>query len=296
MSAELTAVPLRARLAAADRTWLLAASMLSVQIGAGFAARLMERIGAPSVVLFRQGGAALVLLAWSRPSLRGRGRRELATIAAFGLVLAVMNTSFYGAVERLPLGVAVTVELTGPLGLAAALSRRAIDLCWVAVAMAGVALLGWGGGSIDPIGVVLALVAAGGWASYILLSRATGQQSSGVGSLGLAMAVAALLVAPAGLTAGVALVQPSTLAAGAAVAVLAGLVPFSLELVALRHVPTRVFGVLMSLSPVAAAFSGAVLLGQSLAWREVVAMALVMTASVATLRGRGERSPGDIGG
>ncbi|MBI5088348.1 MAG: EamA family transporter [Actinobacteria bacterium] len=281
----------RSRLAAIDRTWLLAASMLSVQIGGGVAGRLMEDIGAPAVVMFRQGGAALVLLAWCRPSLRGRSRREWTTIVAFGCVLAAMNTSFYSPIERLPLGIAVTVELVGPLGLAAALSRRAVDLVCVAVAVCGVVLLGSADGGLDPLGLVLALVAALCWASYILLSRSAGQQSTGIGSLGLVMAIAALLVAPAGLRAGSALAHPRTLALGSPVALLAGLVPFSLEMVALRHVPARVFGVLMSLSPVAAAASGLVLLGQHLSIRDAVAMAMVIAASVATVRAAAGRQP-----
>ncbi|MGD9996340.1 MAG: DMT family transporter [Ilumatobacteraceae bacterium] len=284
MELSLAAPDHRARFTSIDRTWLLGASMVSVQIGGGVAARMMEHIGAPAVVMFRQGGAALVLLAWCRPALRGRSKREWATIAAFGCVLAVMNTSFYSAVERLPLGVAVTIELIGPLGLAAVLSRRAADLGCVAVAVCGVALLGGTGGGLDPVGLVFALVAAGGWAGYILLSRSAGQQSSGVGSLGLAMAIAAALVAPAGLGAGAALVHPRILVLGGLVAVLAGLVPFSLEMVALRHVPARVFGVLMSLSPVAAALSGLVLLDQGLSARDAVAMLMVIGASVVTVR------------
>lgn len=275
---------MRSWAAGVDRAWLLGLSMISVQVGAGFASRLMAVTGAPAAVLFRQGGAALVLLALARPSLRGRSRREWATIVAFGAVLATMNTSFYAAVERLPLGVAVAIELTGPLGLAAVLSRRAADVAWVAMALGGVVLLGEGGGGLDGVGIVLALVAAVAWAGYILLSRSAGRHSSGVGSLGLAMAVAALLVAPWGVRAGAVLARPDVVAQGVLVAVLAGLVPFSLELVALRTVPARVFGVLMSLSPVAAAASGFVLLGERLPARALVAMALVIAASVATVR------------
>jgi inner membrane transporter RhtA len=244
----------------------------------------MADIGAPAVVLFRQGGAALVLLGVCRPRLRGRTRHELGTIVLLGLVLAAMNTSFYAAIERLPLGAAVTIELVGPLGLAAVLSRRLRDLVWVLVAGGGVVLLGDSGGSLDRWGMVLALVAAVGWASYILLSRAAGQQSDGVGSLGLAMTVAALAVTPAALGAGTAIVRPHNLALGALVALLAGLVPFSLEMTALRRVPPRVFGVLMSMSPVAAAASGALLLDQGLTRRQLVAMLLVMVASLATVR------------
>jgi inner membrane transporter RhtA len=257
--------------------------MLSVQTGAGFAKRLMEDVGAAAVVMFRQGGAALVLLALFRPAMRGRTRQEWWTLLGFGAVLAAMNTSFYAAVERLPLGVAVTIELTGPLLLAVSLSRRLVDAAWVALAVAGVALLGGLDSGLDPVGVAFALVAAGAWAAYILMSRAAGRLSSGVGTLGLAMAVAAVLVAPAGLQPGRALVHPSTLAAAAVVAVLAGVVPFSLEMVALRTVPARVFGVLMSLSPVAAALSGFVLLDEQLGGREVVAMVMVMAASAATV-------------
>jgi inner membrane transporter RhtA len=274
-------------------TWLLALSMLSVQFGAGCAARLMTDIGAPAVVLFRQGGAALVLLCVCRPRLRGRTRSELVTIVALGLVLAAMNTSFYAAIERLPLGAAVTIELVGPLGLAAALSRRLSDLIWVLVAGAGVVLLGDSGAALDRWGLVLALMAAVGWASYILLSRSAGQQSQGVGSLGLAMSVAALAVTPAALGAGTAIVRPHSLALGALVAVLAGLVPFSLEMVALRRVPPRVFGVLMSMSPVAAAASGALLLDQGLTRRQLLAMGLVMIASLATVRSHRERPQPD---
>ena len=272
-----------------NRTWLLAVSMLSLQLGAGFAGRLMEAVGAAGAVMFRQGGAAVVLLVVCRPAWRGRSRSEWRAIVSLGLALAAMNTSFYAAVERLPLGVAVTVELVGPLGLAAALSRRAHDLVWVGVALAGVALLGGDAQHLDPVGLVFALLAAAGWASYILLSRAAGRWSTGVGSLGISMAIAAALVTPAGITAGSSLARPGVLALGAVVAVLAGLVPFSLEMVALRHVPARVFGVLMSLSPVAAAASGWLLLDQPLGGREAMAMVLVMTASTATLR-TGRRS------
>jgi inner membrane transporter RhtA len=147
----------------------------------------------------------------------------------------------------------------------------------------GVVLLGEGGATLDPVGVLFALIAAAGWASYILVSRRTGQQSSGIDGLAVAMAVAALAVAPVGLRAGAALIEPHVLAVGALVALLAGLVPFSLELVALRSVPPRVFGVLMSLSPVAAAASGAVLLGEHLGGVQLLAMGMVVLASVGTV-------------
>jgi inner membrane transporter RhtA len=233
----------------------------------------------------RQGFAAVVLLAISRPRLRGRTREQWTTTVAFGLILATMNMAFYSAVERLPLGVAVTIELLGPLTLAAALSRRAREFALVGLAQLGVVLLGEGGAGLDPVGVLFALIAAAGWASYILVSRRAGQQSSGIDGLALAMAIAALAVAPVGLRAGSALVQPHVLGIGLLVALLAGLVPFSLELVALRTVRPRVFGVLMSLSPVAATVSGAVLLGERLGAAQLLAMAMVVLASVGAVLG-----------
>jgi inner membrane transporter RhtA len=194
-----------------------------------------------------------------------------------------MNLSFYAAVDRIPLGVAVTIELLGPLGLAAALSRGRSEWLWVSVAVVGVVLLGEGGSALDPLGIVLVLVAAGCWAAYILISRAAGQQS-GIDALALAMAVAAMAVAPIGLRAGTALVQPRALLLGALVALLAGLVPFTLELIALRCVPPRTFGVLMSLSPAAATLSGFLLLDERLTTVQLVGIATVIAASIATVR------------
>jgi inner membrane transporter RhtA len=265
-----------------DRAWLLLGSMLSVQIGSGVAGRLFDDVGPAAVVLIRQGGAALVLLLACRPSLR-RSRRDWRTIVTFGLILATMNLSFYAAVERIPLGIAVTIELLGPLGLAAALSRGRREWLWVGVAVAGVVLLGEAGGALDPVGIVLVLVAAACWAAYILTSRRAGEQA-GIDALALAMSVAALAVAPLGLRAGSALVEPRTMLLGALVALLAGLVPFSLELVALRHVPPRTFGVLMSLSPAAATLSGFMLLDERLTTVQLAGIATVIAASIATVR------------
>ena len=265
------------------RSWMVIGSVVSVQIGASYAHRLMDEIGATATVMLRQGIAALVLGAICRPSLRGRTRRELLTVGLFGLILAAMNVTFYSAVLRLPLGVAVAIELLGPLGLAAALARRATDLVWVAVAFAGVAVLSLGDRSLDTVGVVAALTAAGCWALYILVSRRTGQHG-GLDTLALAMVVATIAVAPFGLHAGPDLLHVQTLLLGLTVAMLGALIPFSLEFLALRAVPTRVFGVLMSLSPVAATLSGFVVLGEQLTLPQMGAMALVAIASLATAR------------
>lgn len=279
-----------------DPIVLLAISMLSVQLGGAVAAGLIDDVGVASTVAFRQGGAAVVLLVACRPTLRHRTRSELATIGAFGVVLAGMNSSFYAAIERLPLGVAVTIELIGPLALAATLSRRRNHFVAVAVAMSGVAILG-GGGHLDPIGVGFAVLAAAGWATYILLSRSAGQHSGGLDALAIAMAVAATLVAPFGGTSGLVPLEPSIVARGLVVAVLAALVPFSLELIALRTVPARVFGVLMSLSPLVATVVGFVLLGQDVSALDTVAMALIVAASTLVVRsdGRPPSEPAGLG-
>lgn len=266
-------------------TGLVLVSILSVQLGAGFARRLFDDVGPASVVMMRQGGAAVVLLAVARPRLTGRSRRDWTTVLGFGAVLAAMNLTFYEAVARLPLGLAVTIELLGPLGLAVALSRRWRELLWCGVAVLGVVLLGEGGPSIDPLGIAFAVAAAVCWGGYILLSGATGRRFAGVDGLAIAMAAATLISSPIGLRAGTQLFSARVLLLGALVALLSGLVPFSLEITALRHVPPRVFGVLMSLSPAAATLSGFVILSQRLTGWQLVAMAMVIVASAATVLG-----------
>ncbi len=258
--------------------------MCSVHTGAAIADGLMDRVGAAGAVLLRQGLAALVLLAIARPRIRTFDRARWLTVVGFGVVLAGMNLTFYASVELLPLGLAVTIELLGPLGLAASLSRRAADLVWVGVAVGGVVLLGRPGGGLDGLGVVFALLAAFGWASYIALQRRAGSQSAGVDVLACSLTVAALLVAPLAVAgAGRDLADAHSLGLGAVVALLGALVPFSADLRALRDVPPRVFGVLMSLSPAVASGVGLVILDERLHPREVVGVAAVVAASAGTL-------------
>ena len=260
---------------------LLAAG--SVQFGSGLAATLFDELGPGGTVFLRVLFAAVVLgLIW-RPEVRGRGPRALRLAAAFGLTLAAMNACFYASIDRIPLGIAVTFEFIGPLGVALAGSRRPLDLLWVVLAAAGIVLLsGVGdGGDLDALGVALALVAGGFWAAYILLSARTGQVFPGGSGLAIAMVVASAALAPVGVAdAGGALLEPELLALGAAVAMLSSAIPYSLELEALRRMPKRVFGVLMSLDPAMAALAGFVVLGQGLVVRELVAIALVVAASV----------------
>lgn len=258
--------------------------MCSVHTGAAIADGLMDQVGAAGAVLLRQGLAAIVLLAIARPRVASFGRDRWATVIGFGVVLAGMNLTFYAAVERIPLGLAVTIELLGPLGLAASLSRRATDLAWVGVAVAGVVLLGHPGGGLDGAGVTFAGLAAFGWAAYIALQRRAGAQSAGIDVLACSLTVAALLVAPVALVQhGGDLVSGRTLWLGAVVALLGALVPFSADLRALRDVPARIFGVLMSLSPAVASLIGLVVLDERLRGREVAGMAAVVVASAGTL-------------
>ena len=262
-------------------------AVISVQVGAAFAKGLFEVAGPAGVVWLRLGMAAVVLLAVARPSLRmlrGPGGRS---VLAFGIALAAMNWSFYEALARIPLGVAVTFEFIGPLGVAVATSRRRSDLAVVAIAAAGIALLTRSGeAALDPAGVGLALLAGAFWAAYILLSASVGDHLPGAAGLAVALVVGTVVVSPAGIIALWGAITPGLLAAGAAVAMLSSAIPYSLELEALRRVPTSVFGVLMSLEPAAAAVAGAVVLGEELVARQWVAVLLVVTASaIAALRG-----------
>jgi inner membrane transporter RhtA len=253
-----------------------------VQFGSGLARTLFDDAGPGGTVFLRVLFAALLLAAIWRPRIAGVPRRDLWLAAAFGLALAGMNFSFYLALDRIPLGVAVTFEFVGPLAVAVAGSRRALDVLWVLLAAAGILLLSDFGdfGSLDALGVALALLAGGFWAGYILLSARVGQAFAGGAGLALAMLVAALVLAPVGVAdAGGALVEPGVLGMGAAVAMLSSAIPYSLELEALRKLPNAVFGVLMSLEPAMAALVGYIVLGEILGARELAAIGLVVVAS-----------------
>jgi inner membrane transporter RhtA len=262
---------------------LIMLSIVSVQFGAAVAKQLFDDVGPAGVVLLRQGLAAIVLMAVARPALRGRSRRDWAVVFGFGAVLAVMNLTFYEAVDRLPLGMAVTIELLGPLGLAVAFSRRGREFAWCGLALIGVVLLSEGGVEVDAAGIVFALVAAVGWATYILLVGAAGRQFVGIDGLALAMVAASIFSSPFGLQAGSSLLAPRVLGLGAVVALLSAIVPFSLEVTARRSVAPGVFGVMMSLSPAVAALSGFLILGQRLTLQQLAGMALVTVASAATV-------------
>jgi inner membrane transporter RhtA len=264
---------------------LVIGGVLSVQLGAALATTLFDDLGPGGTVLLRVGFAAFMLLALWRPAVRGLSGLQRRYVVLFGASLAGMNWAFYGALDRIPLGVAVTLEFVGPLGVAVAASRRARDLLWVAMAAGGILLLApFPAGSIDALGAGLALVAGGFWAAYILLSIRVGREFSGGSGLALAMAVgAAILILPGLAEAGSDLLRPELLAVGLAVALLSSAIPYSLELEALRRLPQGVFGVLMSLEPAVATAVGFAVLGQALGAHELVAIALVIAGSAGAL-------------
>lgn len=273
---------------------LVAAGAVSVQFGAAFATRLFGRVGPAGAVMLRLVAAAVVLLAL----VRAVPHRPLAApvadravVIAFGLVLAAMNLSFYEAIARIPLGVAVTLEFSGPLLVALVASRRWLDGVWAAAAGGGVVLLASGvGRHLDGIGVLFALLAGAFWIGYILLSRETGRRFQTLDGLAWAMVVGALVTVPTGLAAGGArLGRPSVLALGLVVGVMSSVIPYSLELVALRRVSARAFGVMLSMDPALATAAGFALLGQHLDLKEWIALGLVVAANTGnSLRGPAE--------
>jgi inner membrane transporter RhtA len=260
-------------------------SCTSLQVGAACAAQLFPRIGSNGATLLRLAVAAVVLVVATRPAVRRWSRRQWGAVVVFGLSLAAMNGSFYEAIARIPLGTAVTIEFLGPLTLAAVLSRRLRDLVWVVLAAGGVALLGvadgiGGTGRLDPVGVAFALVAGVFWAAYILASARVGSSVPGSGGLAVALAVGALALAPLGAPGAASTVaSPHLLLLAAATGLLASVIPYSLEFAALRRLPARVFGVLLSLEPAVAATAGWLLLGQRMGPREAVAVGVVVLAS-----------------
>ena len=268
---------------------LVLGGVVSVQFGGALAATLVPRIGAPGSVLLRLLFATLILCAVARPALRGHSRSAWLTVGLFGAALAAMNSAFYASLAHLPIGVAVTIEFLGPLTLAAVLSRRARDLVAVVAAGLGVALvsgaLGSAWGRFDPVGIVFAAIAGVMWAAYIVLSQRTGRAFAGLDGLALALVVSTVLVAPIGLTS-VGRWTPTDVAIGFGIAVLSSVLPYSLELVALRHLAQHVFGILLSLEPAVAALAGFVVLDQVLDAGQIAGMALVVTASAIVLGAR----------
>jgi inner membrane transporter RhtA len=260
-------------------------AIASVQIGATVARHLFAFLGPAGTVFVRVIFGAGILLAIARPRRPRLDARQWRSIVLFGLIVAGMNLCFYEAIARIPLGVAVTIEFIGPLGVAIVGSRTPIDFAWAAMAAVGVVLLSFSGGAVTTLGLLFALGAAAGWASYIVISQRVGRLVPGGNGLAFALAVGGLVLLPFGIAgAGGALLNLRNLGIGLVVAILSSAVPFSLEFAALRRLSSQVFGILMSLEPAVGAAAGFLVLGQRLSLRDVVAIGLVMAASVGATR------------
>ncbi|RNI24920.1 EamA family transporter [Flexivirga caeni] len=276
-------------------------SVVSVQFGGALAVTLLPLIGVAGSVALRLGIATVLLCGWLRPSPRGRSRADWGAAAAYAVVLGSMNLCFYGSLQRLPIGVAVTIEFIGPLVLSAVLSRHLRDLLAVLLAAAGVLLVSGAIGTpldrLDGTGIMLGLGAGACWAAYIVTSRGAGRHFAGLDGLAIAMLMATVVVLPLGLVeAGGSLFSPTALLKGAGIAVLSSVLPYSLELVALRRLSPQVFGILLSLEPVVAAGAGLLVLGQRLSLLKLAGMLFVVAASVLILgaaRGAGQ-PPRDV--
>ena len=269
---------------------LVICSCLSLPFGAAVAAQLFPVLGPWGVTSLRVAIAALLLVVIVRPRPMRWTRAQWLAAVLFGVALAAMNGFFYAAIDRIPLGPAVAIEFLGPLVLAAVLTRRLADAAWVGVALLGIVLLGVdgliGAEPLDPLGVVFILIAAAFWAMYIRMSARVGSIIPGTSGLAVGLVVAAVLLIPVGVPAAVTVAGDMQLLLLAAVtAVLSSVIPYSFELAALRRLPQRVFGVLLSLEPAFATLAGWLILGQSAPPLRMLAIALVVAASVGTTLG-----------
>src|SRR3954451_4330324 len=267
---------------------LVLAAACSVQGGAAVAKPLFPQLGTPGVVFLRLLFGSAALWAIARPQMRGRPRSDLRLVGALGVVLVSMNISFYEALDRAPLGVVVTIEFLGPLGVAVLGSRKPLDLLWVGLAGTGVVLLANGGGhAVRPSGIVLAAVAGVFWALYILLSVRVGRVWPGASGLAPAMVLGGLIALPWGvISAGHHLGDAQLVGAAVGVGLLSSALPWSMELEALRRLPPAVFSVVLSLEPGVAAFAGFVFLHEHLRGLAWVAVGLVVLASAGAARRR----------
>jgi inner membrane transporter RhtA len=265
--------------------WLVVLGIVSVQLGAAIAKNVFDDAAPMTLVWLRLATSAVVLTIVVRPNLRGRTPEDWRVAIAFGVVLGTMNWAIYESFARIPLGIAVTIEFLGPLGLAVAGSRRARDLVWVALAALGVGLLGIERGDLNTAGVCFALLAAACWTAYILLSASTGRRWQGLDGLTVASVVATVLMAPLlAAFSGRGIDDPRVIVLGALVGLLSSVIPYSCELTALRTIRPSVFGILMSLEPAAAALAGIVVVHEFISTLQWLAVACVIAASVGATR------------
>jgi inner membrane transporter RhtA len=265
--------------------WLVIAGIVSVQVGAAIAKGLFDLVPPTAMVWLRLITSAVILLLVARPRLTGHSGRDWLIALGFGVSLLVMNWAIYQSFARIPLGIAVTIEFLGPLTVAVIGSRRLTDLLWVALAGMGVALLGLSRATLTLAGVGFALLAALGWAFYILLSAQTGRRWPGISGIAVASMVGAIVLAPPAIVeAGSQMLNPTILALGFAIGLLSSVIPYSFELIALRRIPPRVFSILMSLEPAAAALAAMIVLGEFLSLVQWLAMGCVVLASIGATR------------
>ncbi|HEY8327947.1 MAG TPA: EamA family transporter [Rhodanobacter sp.] len=269
---------------------MLLISMVSYQCGASLAKHLFPQVGAQGATAYRLGLSALILLLWRRPWRRsGTGqntaRRDWRALWGYGLSMGAMNLVFYMSLRTIPLGIAVALEFTGPLALALFGSRRWLDFVWIALVVAGLALLLPLRGqmhALDPVGVMYALAAGVGWALYIVLGKKAGA-AYGADAVTLGTSIGALLAIPFGIAhAGSALLSPTLLPYALGVAVLSSALPYSLEMVALTRLPARTFSTLLSLEPAIAALAGVALLGERLSLLQWLAIVTIIVAAAGT--------------
>ncbi|MGH3479220.1 MAG: EamA family transporter [Nocardioidaceae bacterium] len=266
--------------------WTLAvAAMLSVQTGAALSVHLFDAIGPAGTSWLRLSAGALIFLALRRPRLRRLGWRGLRPVLALGVTTGLVTTTFLSALDRIPLGTAVAIEFMGPLSVAVFRSHRRRLLVWPALAMVGVVLMTepWQG-SVDALGVLLAATAALGWATYILLTQHVGDQIAGLEALSITIPVAAMTAAVVGIPQASGSITWGVVAAAFGLAVLLPVLPFSLELLALRRLTAAAFGTLMSIEPALGLLMGLVVLAQVPSPVQVLGVALVVTAGTGAAR------------
>ncbi len=267
---------------------LILGSVISVQFGAAISVTIFSEVGVAGSTLLRLTFASLFLLLLSRPKVAQWSRAQMKMALLFGMVLAAMNLSFYFAINILPVGIATTIEFLGPISIAAIFSRRLLDGLWVMLAAAGVVLIAqpWsGGGNLELSGVLLALLSAFFWGVYILIAQSSNKVFPDRDGLTVAMMIGtAIVFIPGVISGGSTLVTPHILLLGAVIGLLSSLIPYSFELEALRRMPARVFGTLMSIEPAVAVFTGFVVLSQKPTLLELFAIALVVIASIGVTR------------
>ena len=273
---------------------MILAAMFSIQSGASLAKDLFAALGPTGVTTLRLTFAAALLLSISRPWRRWPSLKTWRYIVMYGLSLACMNTLFYLALARIPLGIAVALEFGGPLGVALYASRRPIDVLWAGVAAAGIALLSpLGSMQIDPLGTLYALGASVFWATYIIFGRQAAHDGQ-LRSTALGLSVGALAMLPIGIaTAGAALVDTRLWPQALGVALFSSAIPYSLEMVAMARMSAYSFGIMMSLEPAVGSLCGHIFLNERLSGQQTGAIACIVLACLGNGLSRG-RPPNDI--